>query len=90
MEIIINSDTLISIYESGNGKVFGITKDIYYFWKGMKKKRDYYQELKKQGLTDKEIAESFILPVELSDEEKKEDLKILREYIEKSRNEKGK
>lgn len=88
MQILINSDTLISLYESGNGKLFGITKKDYYFWKAMKKKRDHYQELKKQGLTDEEIAEAFVLPVERTEEEKKEDNRILKEYIEKNRKKK--
>ncbi len=55
----------------------------------MKKKKDVYSKLKKQGLTDKEIAEAFILPMELTPEEKKEADKELMKIINERRNERN-
>lgn len=45
----------------------------------MKKEEKAYQELKKQGLADKEIAEAYILP---SDMTKKEKAKADKEFSE--------
>lgn len=48
-------------------------------------KRDYYQELKDKGLSDKEIAENYVFPIERTEEERKEDARILSEYRAKRR-----
>jgi hypothetical protein len=48
-------------------------------------KKDYYAELKAQGYTDEEIAESFILPSNLTKEEKAAADKELSEFIKKKR-----
>jgi len=66
-------------------KIFGIIKKYFYICKIMKKRRNYYQELKISGLTDEEIAESFIFSIERNKEEKKEDENLLKEYINKNK-----
>jgi len=50
----------------------------------MKKKKSVYDKLKSQGLSDEEIAESFMLP---SDEEETEEQKIKwKEFLEERKN----
>jgi hypothetical protein len=44
------------------------------------KKTDYYELLKKQGLTDAEIADAYILPMELTKEEEEENRRLLTQY----------
>lgn len=44
------------------------------------KKTDYYQKLKNEGLTDEEIADAYILPMDLTDEEIIENQRLLTQY----------
>lgn len=46
---------------------------------------DVYDELKKQGLTDEEIADAIVFPVELTPEEQKEADEILRQHLTEHR-----
>ncbi len=52
----------------------------------MKSKNEkIYDKLKKQGLTDEDIAEAFLFPVEMTSEEKKESDAELRKELAKRR-----
>ena len=47
----------------------------------MKKGEKIYRKLKKEGLSDKEIAEAFVLPSDLTKKEKAKSDKELSEYF---------
>ena len=49
------------------------------------KSKDYYQILKSQGLSDKEIAENFVIPIKRTKKQKKEDNKILMKFVNEKR-----
>lgn len=45
--------------------------------------QEIYNKLKSEGLSDKEIAESYVFPIELTPDEKEQALKDFREFREK-------
>ncbi len=52
------------------------------------KNQKIYDKLKKQGLTDEDIADSMVFPSELTKEEKEKSDNELKEILKKLRNEK--
>jgi hypothetical protein len=51
----------------------------------MSKRKSAYEKLKDQGLTDIEIADAFVLPSELTEEERKESDEQLKKELAKRR-----